>query len=279
MAERCSTLRRGRRRIEFVPAVPPELAARWLASWEGLFGPGRRPVPGLPAKEDLARADEPLGPVVFKRERFSGLGALARRFRLRRTRAARAFALGRAMEAAGVPTPAPLAVVRSPAGRAGFATGLVTRFLAGGGPWEAVARPGGDPEKILQALAEAIAALHRAGFRHRDLKAPNLLVTEEEPGRPAVWFLDLDGAARCLAPPGPATTRRDLSRLAASFASAPARAAGVGPAYWLAFVARYLAARRGAPAAEKEVVRLAAATARVAARRIAHHERTGRPLA
>ena len=284
MPEPCFTLRRNGRRITCAPEVPRELAERWRAEWEMAFGDDRRPVPGMPTKEDLALLETELGLVVLKRERMRGARALLRRAGLRRTRAQRAFRLGRAMVAAGVSTPTPLAfLVETGKGR-GLRTGLVTRFVRGTGPWEtfAASGPPDDVEAadvVLRAVADSLATLHRAGFRHRDLKAPNLLFDESVEPAPRVWILDLDGASRCPPPPPPPVTLRDLSRLCASFGSPSAAEAGVTPEHWRRFVELYLERMTGEPSDRSEVAHLVAETSRRALRKIHRNLRADRPLA
>ena len=279
MAADGSTLVHGERRIAFAPEVQQELAERWLATWEDAFGPARRPAPGMPTKTDLAVVDCALGPVVLKRAHVAGGAGWLRRAGLRPTRATRAFALGRMMTARGVATPAPPPVASRRDGLTGLATCLIARFVEGEGPWQYVARHGTEAvERVLEALAAAVAGMHTAGFRHRDLKAPNLLLEEIEGAAPRVWILDLDGARECPAPPR-VTTLRDLSRLAASFASAPAQEVGIEPGHWGRFVERYLEARHGGPPAAGDAADLAAETARRARRKIARNRRRGRPLA
>ncbi len=281
MPEPCFTLRRGRRRITCAPEVPRELAERWFEAWKEAFGDDRRPVPGMPTKEDLALLETELGDLVLKRERMRGSRAFLRRTGLRRTRAERAFRLGCTMVAGDVPTPEPLAWLVAPGTRGVLETCLVTRFVRGAGPWETFAAAGAPDDVaaadvVLRALADSLAALHLAGFRHRDLKAPNLLV--EDGTEPRVWILDLDGASRCPPPPPPTVTLRDLSRLCASFGSPPAIDAGVAPEHWRRFMEHYLERTTGAPPDEPEVSHLVEETSRRARRKIRGNVRAGRPL-
>lgn len=123
-----------------------------------------------------------------------------------------------AARAAGVVAPEVLAAIvlplGGPAGALLHRGLLVTRELGGRRSLaEALcaAAPDGR-EALLAGAAAAIARLHGAGIRHRDLNATNLLVGAE-PGDVAV--IDFDGAAVAAQPVGPigrALARRRLSR-------------------------------------------------------------------
>lgn len=69
-------------------------------------------------------------------------------------------------------------------------------------------------EPATHAAADAIARMHAAGVRHRDLKASNVLVdgTGER-----VWIMDLDGARRVSRGPSLAGRARDVGRLVTSY--------------------------------------------------------------
>jgi serine/threonine protein kinase len=62
-----------------------------------------------------------------------------------------------------------------------------------------------------------IAAFHRAGFSHRDLKASNILVQlpTDSSAAPAVWLVDLKGVSKDTST-NAAKELRALTRLAAS---------------------------------------------------------------
>jgi tRNA A-37 threonylcarbamoyl transferase component Bud32 len=255
----------------FAPCVPGELAGEWLVQSPRWFGPARVPVPGAEAHPHLARIDSPLGPLVVKREPASawrsGLARLPAPLS-RGARAARAFELGRAFRSAGIGTPEPLAWIeaRTPS-RAHL---LLVREAQGESPWRFLAaRPSAA---LVEALARAIAELHARGFRHRDLKAPNLLVREEE-GALRVVFLDLDGAARVRRISRVARAR-DLARLAVSFRSAAARSAGLRADAWPALVEAYARAAGAIDAGA-----LLAWTERWARAHVEANLRRGRPIA
>ena len=134
---------------------------------------------------------------------------------------------------------------------------------------------------IIRALAEAIASMHAAGFRHRDLKTPNILVRTSESGAPSIEWLDLDGAAE-LDTVRIGTRVRDLARLGASFASRDALAAGVKPEAWSSLVRAYVD-RVHADSPFREIpehaaARIVATTRRWATRHIERNISRGRPV-
>jgi tRNA A-37 threonylcarbamoyl transferase component Bud32 len=270
------TLRSAHRKIVCADEVPREFAAHLLEGWEDSFGPERRPIAAMPRKEDLAVASTEVGEVILKRRRSGGWRGLTRRLRLRRTRAERAFLLGRAMIADGVPTPAPLVWIAQSSGITDLRTCLVTRFISGFSPWEQIAS-GDDAATVVRALADAVASLHRTGWRHRDLKAPNLLVQHEESTGARAWILDLDGAAPGPAPPPPAVLLGDLGRLGASFLSEAATEAGVTDEHWRSFLEFYIERMPGDSTPPLDD--LLEGTIRRARRKIERNRRLGRPLA
>ena len=271
MGESDFTLERAGARLVAAPDLPRAQAERWLEGWREAFGASRRPVAAMPRKEDLALATSEVGEVIMKRRSSTGLRALARRFGWRRPRAQRGFETGRALLAAGVPTPSPLAWIFERASAFGVRTCLVTRFVSGVGPWEFAE----DPAAILSPLAETVASLHRAGWRHGDLKAPNLLVEKRESHVPRVWLLDLDGARRGASPLARADVLRDLGRLGASFLSGPALEAGVTREHWGEFVSCYLEHKSAGPEREG----LLEETLCIAERKVERNRRLGLPLA
>ncbi|MBI4575185.1 MAG: hypothetical protein HY722_02865 [Planctomycetes bacterium] len=156
--------------------------------------------------------------LVAKRYRRGGAG------RIRRSLVAAA-----ALERHGVATPRVVGAVLPGRGRGGA---LVTEAVPGavGLDRHAAALPGGRPTAALvEALALAVRGVHRAGWRHGDLKAANLLVAPCAPGvGPRVWLVDLD-SARPLSRFGPIARRqvaRDLAALAWSLRGWPRWTAG-----------------------------------------------------
>jgi tRNA A-37 threonylcarbamoyl transferase component Bud32 len=223
------------------PGVAQELCQSLSLECASWFGPGRRPLPRALHKEHLALVDSPLGPLVAKRELARGWKRPLVALRARPLRSARAFALGLELLARELPTPAPVAVLVRP-GPAREAV-LLTRYVEGSGPWEYL-RSGGPAAELCATLASALARLHAAGFRHRDLKASNLLLA---PG-PELFWTDLEGL-RARGTLLRFERMRDLARLRMSFESAEARAAGVRADHWPALVRAYLEAS-GAAAGE-----------------------------
>ncbi len=122
-------------------------------------------------------------------------------------RARRAFAMGRALEAAGFGAPRALLVgCRAGAGLLVTADaggedllGLVARLASAGGEERQAKRA------VLHALGAEVARLHRAGFVHGDLAPPNLRRTEG-----GFVFLDNDRTHRTHLP---LQTRRNLVQL------------------------------------------------------------------
>jgi tRNA A-37 threonylcarbamoyl transferase component Bud32 len=238
-------------RILHADEVPPDLAATWGAAHGDWFGAGRRALPNAPDRPHLALVDSPLGPVVAKREAPRGWKRPLVRVGARGHRAERAFRHGHALLERGLSTPTPLACIALP-GSADAEAVLVTRWVDARDPWSFLTETGGDLEELLATLAGELARLHAAGYRHRDLKAPNVLVRRGDAGALEVLWIDLDGlAARRV---GGALRQRDLARLCASFETPESRRAGVRADAWPRFVQRYLEAAGGAGLEAEDVV-------------------------
>ena len=127
-------------------------------------------------------------------------GGLARRFSERRylwsgvarTRAVREFELLRELETAGLPVPAPFACAVNRHGP--FWSGsLVTRRLPGRTLAETLEAAGADGLDAgpWASIGRCIARFHRAGIRHADLNAHNVMLDGER-----VHLLDFDRATR-----------------------------------------------------------------------------------
>jgi hypothetical protein len=136
---------------------------------------------------------------------------------------------------------------------------------------------------LLATLADELARLHAAGFRHRDLKASNLLFHAGEAAAgsaaaaPALVWTDLDGL-RCRGTVESRLRARDLARLETSFASADARAAGVRADDWRTLVVRYLERSLGHPPSAVEVDRLLTRTRARSERHIRRHLARGQAV-
>jgi len=266
-------LERDGARVAFAPEVEPDLARAWLEA-ERAGGLALEALPGRAPGGSPGLLRAALGPVVVKRRSGTRWHAGHGRFGGAPGRAARAFELGLELATAGFPTPAPLALVERVAPGGGRVAVLFTRFVQGRGPWEAMHGRDADARNaIVGALATSVAGLHRAGVRHRDLKAPNLLVAGDPP---VAWVLDLEAAARARPQPSLRVRARDLARLGASLESADARAAGLGSDGWPRLVRAYAAARQDG---ETEVERLVRLGERWIARKVQRNARRGRPLA
>ncbi len=164
-------------------------------------------------------------------------------------RARRAARVAGALHAAGVPVPPPWAVVEGPSGCA-----LVSALAAGEGADRVCAdAPGPLRRAAAAALGRLCGALHAAGFRHRDLKAANILVAAGGPGGAAsAQLVDVDGARRTFRL-SLSRRARDLARLAASLVPAGLRRTDC------ARFARAYAAAAGLPRAAARPVLLAVA--------------------
>jgi tRNA A-37 threonylcarbamoyl transferase component Bud32 len=251
-------------------SLPPELGRDWARDWPSWFVPGHAELPRAPGRADLSLLETALGRVVAKRVRARGWKRSLESLRARVPRGERAFRRAGELLAHGFATPAPLAVL----GRPGEAV-LVTRYVDGRGPWELL-REVGSKAVLLEVLARGLARLHGAGLRHRDLKASNLLFVGT-PASPELVWTDLDGLA-FVGTVEPRLRARDLARLATSFESAEARAAGVRAGDWPELVERYLACALGRAPSEEELSDLCGWTKRWSERWIRRHLAEGKSV-
>lgn len=259
----------GSLRLRAADELPREVAEAWLRS------------PPAAGEVGVRRVESEVGPVAVKRDTSRALRRLAHAFGGRSLRAARAFELGLELRARGLPCPAPLAVLERREGLLDRPATLVLRWLEGA-DLHACFREGrpGSREDLWIAIARVVALLHRQGFRHRDLKAPNILVAGGGGGDvPGVSLLDLDGVSRTRTPAPLGLRRADLGRLAASARSEAALEAGVGEADVRQLNEAYLLAFEGRPGAPAEIDEWVAAARGHADRWVEHCRRLGRPLA
>jgi tRNA A-37 threonylcarbamoyl transferase component Bud32 len=224
------------------PGVELERARDWQRDFATWFDDKTLQLPGTPPGR-LALIDSPLGPLVAKRERAKSLKRWLSWAHLRQPHGLRAFEVGRAMHERGLPCAEPLAYVqtRGPAPHVDGA--LICSHVAAPQALEFLeseSAPQASLEPLLAALAGGIAELHAAGFRHRDLKAPNLLVEQTTAAAALkVIFLDLEAAR------GPERitiqmAQRDLARLVSSLMTPRAAALGIRQAHWQALLRLYL---------------------------------------
>jgi hypothetical protein len=150
--------------------------------------------------------------------------------------------------------------------------------MRGGGPTVSAAPVGRDEfTDIIEALGTAVARLHAARVRQRDLKALNILVEATARGQPRVTFVDLEGMQVLRSAPSRVVRVRDLARLAVSLREARVRAAGVNGADWERVLRRYLEAGQGASPADEEIRWWIEKTLDWAERKEARNRRRGRP--
>jgi hypothetical protein len=180
------------------------------------------------AAEIPASATAPI-PCVVKSYRTAGLQRL--KTLLLPSKAARAWRGARALAAAGIETPRPLAYLERRAGGLVVESYFVSERVPGLPEIRALfCDPGADGLRPpLAALAAHVAALHRAGLLHRDLSDGNILVRREG-GTFSFVFLDTNRvrSGRRL---GGFRRARNLVRL------------GIPPADRMFFLERYAEAR------------------------------------
>lgn len=180
------TLERGPWKGWFHPRVGPEISSAWLAD------------PGAQIKHQAA----PFRGASLDKHWFIKL----RKGRKGRRALERSFRFGLELEEAGLPVPVHMAIIEGQG-----QTWLFTEYLEGEDLDIAIKGTAVEERAaLLERLSLTIAALHMAGYRQRDLKAPNIHIDRESAG---VMLLDLEGVRR---------TRslrkhtKDLGRLAAS---------------------------------------------------------------
>lgn len=132
----------------------------------------------------------------------------------RLARPLRAFRMAYALRVRGIPAPVPHLALATEDGAGLVATGFIDApnlhdFVAEG-RYEALDVPA--RRRLLEHLGRTLRRMHEAEVSHRDLKAPNLLITDDL--RPVI--VDLDGARVRRGPVRWARRARDVMRLDAS---------------------------------------------------------------
>jgi hypothetical protein len=269
-----------RRRVYDAARLEADLAGHALALRTGSGVLGRSPRTLVTHVDGGAPAT---GARIVKQ--FAARGPLsAVRQRLGLARARGAWVGARALEVDDIATPPALALLEASDGSAV----LVTRALPGAASLRDVAarlaaRPqvvcgpaAAERAAVARATGFLVGRLARAGWRHADLSAKNLLVTAEAPSPardqrnrppvapPSVWLIDLDGLRRM-----PAHDARGLARMLGQLGDVPP---GVTRTDRLRFRHGYAAAaRRDIP---PHVVH---AAARQTLQRVRRRERLSRP--
>lgn len=172
------------------------------------------------------------------------------------SRAWTSWTMGRAMAAAGIPTPAPvLLLLRKPL-RIHRASLIVTEGLEDAvtllAELKTRAQSGAPTRGLLEDVARLAAAFHRAGFFHGDFTARNILLAGPATDR-RLWLIDLDRTKRLRWLPGPIRRRIQLLDLRllllTTWVDVPRRT-------WLRIVAIYLRALRLPRPARKRYARM-----------------------
>lgn len=155
---------------------------------------GRAPTYAVPLPQGA-------GEVVVRHAWHGGaLRRVTRDVYLPPTRAPRELRTSERLRAAGVRTPRVVAYARYPAPLGLRRVDVATRLVPGARDLADVLLPApGDEAAVaalragwLEATAELLATLARAGARHPDLNLKNVLLARDDAGRPRAWALDLD---------------------------------------------------------------------------------------
>lgn len=268
-------LRHGRFRAIVSARWPREEAERFLSALaagrtgpeDGLHGPV-----GVPG-----------GRVFLKRHPRSFSKRLGDLLGRRRSPARRGFEIGMALERARVEAVRPLAAVEPLLSRDSF---LVLEHVEGGSLrdyiLERLPAARGEverdaiKERLWQSLGAAVARLHAARARQRDLKAPNIMVRERE-GSPLITLVDLEGMECLRSLPDRRKRLRDLARLAVSLRAPAIVESGVTAADIEAFVEEYLRAARAVFPEREDLFAWVDAMLRWAERKEEIDRRRGRP--
>ena len=270
-------------RATCVDSVPEEVCRRWIVEYPGWFESPRPS--GLPGGRSRIAPGVGHGREVFVKRQESSIGRTVFSACLGRpAKSARAFRLGLALSAAGVPTARTLALIERRGGVGKWESCLVLERLDACNLRQLVGDllPDSPPSiefksKLVKSLAKSAAALHQAGFRQRDLKAANLLVGDSD-GEFVVHFVDFVGMRQFWGAPPLRIRVRDIARLSVSFQAEPFSEAGFDRGDWESFVSTYLEAFDGRPSSTEERRDVMELTERWAGRKIARNRRRRLPI-
>lgn len=149
----------------------------------------------------------------------------------RRNQAARAWHYGNQLLLRELPTPAPLLLVRRRRFGLPITSYLLTEMVPSArtirGYIEERLENADDPQRrrivrgVVEQAARLLRTLHERRVTHRDLKASNVLASPtDDPARPRLWLIDLDGVETWRAVP-PSRRFQNLARFAVSFDKSP----------------------------------------------------------
>ncbi len=280
-------LSNGKYRALCLDRFPKQLAGRWLSDPLGIPSayrsrqdPEASAVP-LPLSED--------GMDLFvKHHRRNVFKSFAECLARRSSPARRGFRVGLVLESTDVDAARPVACLERLVPGESFlilkhVDGLTLRdYLITTLPSMADPTQRGEFKgNLWKALGVAVARLHSANVRQRDLKAPNIMIREgamirKQGGSPQVIFVDLEGMQLLRSTPRRHLRVRDLARLAVSLRTPEMRAAGLEPGDWETVVREYLEACGTTRPEERDVVRWVKTTLAWATKREAHNRRRGR---
>lgn len=240
----------GRYRIVSVVPQASDLAYPWLQDPDVLFSPDAPWPEG--SRSRSIRVHTEIGHLFVKQHRRTLWKRTCDTLANRASPALRGFRIGRALETSGVEAVRPLLALDRRVPGESF---LFLEMLHGINLQEYLVTQlpescGEDREHVKQTLwrkiGTAVADLHAAGVRQRDLKAKNLLVESTEAVHSEeslrIIFVDLEGMKLVGAPPRVPVRARDLARLGVSLLRPYAREAGVHDADWVAVLRCYLEA-------------------------------------
>ncbi len=232
--------------VTYVSDLSEEVVRGWLSDYETWF---EQPQCGHGMRGRIARVSTAQAELFAKRHTMSLRRQVVCALLGRPARALRAFRLGLSLAAAGVPTVRTLGLIDRALPGQGSESCLILERLEAPDLFayltrHLVTKRGAERERAMAALVSSlgrsIAAMHNAGFRQRDLKAANILVSEEG-DEFAVSLIDFEGMSRLRGSPSERIRLRDLARLGVSFRAPAVVAAGVTAADWEALIDAYLA--------------------------------------